>query len=231
MISKEKIIGLVGEEWAKVLEEYTSSEAFSRLGNRVAALRQTHTVYPDKELVFRAFKEVPYSKVKVIIIGLNPFDDGNADGLSFSNSISNKTSPALNYMLQEVDNNYPEWKDDIGYGRLDKQDLSRWCKQGVLMLNVALTVQAFKPGSHLGIWKDFTNFVVSKLNEQYWRIWVLLGKEAQKLKPLITHPSQIIIEAEHPMVHYYGRRGFLGSEIFKKVNTQLEAINKSIIQW
>lgn len=231
MIPKDKLIEMFGESWYKVLEEYISSEAFTKLASTITGLRHKRTIYPPRELIFRAFRETPYDKVKVVLVGQDCYHDGSAEGLSFSNGMCNKISPSLRLILEEIDNSYPEWKEDIGYGRLDKQDLSRWAKQGVFLINMALTVEEKKAGSHLKLWEPFINFVFSTINNKQDVIWILLGKEAQKIKILITNKTHTILEAAHPAVHCYGGSGFLGSNVFKECNIELELRNKQIIQW
>ena len=220
-----------GKCWYEQLKIYLESKEFSNLGRQIATLRLNKVIYPSKELVFRAFRETPYDKVKVVLVGQDCYHDGSAEGLSFSNGMSDKISPSLRLILEEIDNSYPEWKEDIGYGRLDKQDLSRWAKQGVFLINMALTVEEKKAGSHLKLWEPFINFVFSTINNKQDVIWILLGKEAQKIKSLITNKTHTILEAAHPAVHCYGGSGFLGSNVFKECNIELELRNKQIIQW
>jgi uracil-DNA glycosylase len=96
---------------------------------------------------------------------------------------------------------------------------------------MALTVEEKKAGSHLKLWEPFINFVFSVINNKQDVIWILLGKEAQKIKSLITNKTHTILEATHPAVHCYGGSGFLGSNVFKECNVELELRNKQIIQW
>lgn len=230
-IPKEKLIELFGLEWYKVLEEYISSKPFTTLASTITGLRKDRVIYPDKELIFRAFRETPYNKVKVVLVGQDPYHDGSADGLSFSNSLTDKISPSLRLILKEINASYPEWEDAINYGRLDKQDLSRWAKQGVFLINTALTVEKKTPGAHLKLWEPFIKFIFSTINDKQDIIWILLGKEVQKIKRLITDETHTILEASHPAVHCYGGKGFLDSGVFKECNFELELRNRQIIQW
>jgi uracil-DNA glycosylase len=232
MIPKDKLIEMFGEFWYKVLEEYISSKAFTKLASTITALRHKKTIYPPRELIFRAFKETPYTKVKVILLAQNPYHNGSMDGLAFSNNLTDEISPALKILLQEIDNEYPEWKEEINYGRLDRQDLHRWAKQGVLLLNTALTIEKGNLGSHLELWAEFTAFVLKKLNEKNEIIWILLGKEAQKYTKFATNKTHSILTASHPAAEVYNKdAGFFGSNIFKEANTELELRNMNVIQW
>ena len=231
MIPKDKLIEMFGEFWYKVLEEYISSKAFTKLASTITALRHKRIIYPPRELIFRAFKETPYTKVKVMLLAQNPYHNGSMDGLAFSNNLTDEISPSLKIILQEIDNEYPEWKEEINYGRLDRQDLQRWAKQGVLLLNTALTVEKGNLGSHLELWAEFTTFVLKKLNEKNEIIWTLLGKEAQKYAKFTTNKTHSILTASHPAAEIYNKNaGFFGSNIFKRVNKELELRNKQIIQ-
>ena len=232
MIPKDKLIEMFGEFWYKVLEEYISSKAFTKLASTITALRHKRTIYPPRELIFRAFKETPYTKVKVILLAQNPYHNGSMDGLAFSNNLTDEISPSLKIILQEIDNEYPEWKEEINYGRLDRQDLHRWAKQGVLLLNTALTIEKGNLGSHLELWAEFTTFVLKKLNEKNEIIWILLGKEAQKYAKFATNKTHSILTASHPAAEIYNKNaGFFGSTIFKETNTELELRHMTIIQW
>jgi uracil-DNA glycosylase len=231
-MNRKLLEDLFSSSWVDALgESFFSSTGFAYIGNYIGKLRQTTTVYPDRNDVFRAFKLTPFNEVKVVILGQDCYHDGSADGLAFSNSKSNTISPSLKNMLKEIDDEFPENKDIITHGRLDLQDLSRWSKQGVLLLNAALTVEKGKAGSHLELWKPFINFVFTTINNKQDVIWILLGKEAQKIKSLITNKTHTILEAAHPAVHCYGGSGFLGSNIFKEANTELDLREKQIIQW
>ena len=232
MIPKDKLIEMFGPSWYEVLEEYISSEAFTKLASIITALRYERVIYPHRELIFRAFSSTPYDKVKIVLLAQDPYTDGSADGLAFSNNLSRTPSPSLANILKEIDNEYPEWVRDIGFGRLDRLDLSRWANQGVFLYNTALTVEQGKPGSHLELWVEFTKFVVNKINKKNEIIWILLGKESQKYTKFVTNKTHSILQASHPAAEVYrANAGFFGSNIFKEANTELELRNMNIIQW
>lgn len=231
-MDKERFINMFGEEWVDSLgQEFLDSKEFIFLANKVGKLRETLTIYPSRADVFRAFKLTPINKVKVVFLGQDPYHDGSADGLSFSNSLTKKISPSLRNILKEIDIEYPENKDLISHGKLDPQDLTRLAVQGVLMLNTALTVEEHTPGAHLELWKPFTERIIKILNDEDEIIWLLLGKEAQKYSKLITNPSHAIVTASHPAAEIYGNGGFFNSNCFKKVNLELFARNKQEIIW
>jgi len=229
---KKILIKLFGEEWVNALgQEFLDSKEFINIANKIGNLRETLTIYPSRGNVFKAFRLTPLSKVKVVLLAMDPYHDGSADGLSFSNSLTKKISPSLRNILKEIDTEYPENKELISHGRLDPQDLSRLALQGVLMLNTALTVEEHVAGSHLELWKPFTEEVIKTLNNEGEIIWLLLGKEAQKYSKLITNPSHSIVTASHPAAEIYGNGGFFNSNCFKKVNLELFARNKQEIIW
>ena len=224
---------LFGSTWVKALgEDYFSSKDFIYLANKVAELREKTVVFPSRQDVFKVFRLTPFNEVRCVILAMDPYPiEGQADGLAFSNSKSNTISPSLKNILKEIDDEFPENRDIISHGRLDLQDLSRWSKQGVLLLNAALTVEKGKAGSHLELWKPFTIKIIQTLNTKNDIIWLFLGKEAQGYKKYITTQTHSIIEAAHPAVSCYGGSGFFGSNIFRECSNQLLARSKKEVVW
>ena len=231
MLSTTQLQLLFGKEWSEALSEYISGKDFYQLACKITELRKTKEIYPSRENVFRCFRETSYDKVRVVMVALDPYNNAPEfpDGLAFSNSMSKTISPSLRNILKEINDEYPENKELITHGKLDPQDLSRWSKQGVLLLNSALTVEKGKAGSHLELWKPFTEEVFKALNRRQDLVWILLGKEAMKFKELIINQTHSIITAAHPAIHSYGGTGFFGSNVFRKANKQLEARNKQIV--
>ena len=168
-----------------------------------------------------------------MIIGQDPYNDGSANGLAFSNNKnSHKPSPSLRIILREIERSFPEEVSDIHSGKLDPLDLSRWAEQGVLLLNMSLTVQEGKPMSHMVYWKAFTKAVIKALQDKSDIVWLLMGIEAKNYSPLISNPSHAVIETVHPAADIYSKEDrFYGSDCFKKVNEELEARNLSPIIW
>ena len=231
-MERQNLNKLFGSSWVDALgESYFSSKEFTFIGTTIANTRERTTIYPDRKNIFRAFRKTPYDKVKVVLLGMDPYHDGSADGLCFSNSNSSKISPSLRNILTEIDTEFPEYKDEISYGKLDPQDLSRWTKQGVLMLNTALTVEKGKAGSHLELWRPFTLKVIESLNNKNEIIWLLLGKDAQYFSKFVKNPTHSIITASHPASEVYGNGGFFNSNCFRKVQNELIARNLNEIVW
>ena len=232
-MEKKWLIETFGDLWYEHLKSYLESEHFYKLGTGLAHLRDRVTIYPSSDKVFRCFKETPFDKVKCVMYEQDPYyTEGFADGLCFSNSLSTGISPSLKNILIEVDDNYPEWADRIDYGRLYRQDLQRWAAQGILLFNIALTVEKGNPTSHLAYWAKFTTAVIEALNTKNEIIHVFFGKESQKYAKFVTNKTHSILMANHPAAEVYrSNAGFFGSNIFKECNKQLTARNKQIIQW
>lgn len=224
----------LGKEWAYHLEGRLSPAKFKVLGEKIKELRQTFTIYPSKENVFKAFHLTPFDEVKVVLIGQDPYHDGSADGLAFSASLNTlKCPPSLKNILGEIERSYPQNSARLDYGSLDPWDLSRWARQGVFLTNTAYTVQRSKPGSHVVYWKPFFKEVVKTINEHRQDVvWLLLGNEAKEFKFFITNPSHAVVEAAHPAADLYRKESlFYGSGCFEKVNEELSARNIKEIIW
>jgi len=234
----EALIELFGESWVKVLGSYLHSGSFHKLGSEIAKERKLYTVYPTREYLFRCFRLTPYDSIKVVIIGQDPYHDGSADGLAFSNGECVNTSPSLRNILKEIDSEFPEDINDISAGRLVRDDLSRWAFQGVLLINAAQTVIEKKPGSHMKLWEGFTKKILEIINAKNDVIWILLGKEAQNIYKLSLfgiqdNPSHYVLTAPHPAAEIYsgGQAGFFGSNVFRLANEELEKRNIKPIKW
>jgi uracil-DNA glycosylase len=222
-----------GSSWVEYLRKYLESEHFSKLGQGLAQLRTTKEIYPESKYVFRAFTETPLDKVKCVIYGQEPFYVPNfSDGLAFSNSLSQSPHPFLKNILIEIDDEYPEWMNNVEHGRLDRQDLSRWTKQGVMLLNVSLTVERGTPTSHIKYWEKLTTATVEALNSKDEIIHLFFGKESQKYAKFVTNKTHSILTCIHPGAETHARgAGFFGSNVFKEINKELKLREKKIIQW
>ena len=180
--------------------------------NTLDKLYKTKNIFPQQHNVFRAFHECKYDDCKVVIIGSDPYPQKNvANGLAFSNNIDNKNiSPSLQVLLKASEST-------------DKT-LESWCKQGILLLNTALSVVEGKPSSHLLLWRPFIKSFLKNLSE--WEtgiIYILLGKDAQALKLFINTKLNDVLEENHPA--YYARLGQeMPSTVFTEMNNLL--INK-----
>ena len=228
---RNKLITMFGRDWYEILSEYLHSQSFLDIGRFITKERAKGTVYPSSENVFRAFRETGYYETKVVLLNTEPYynDDFKANGLALCCGDSLSNSLAVQYILQEIDLEYPENVNNIDRG-LDSGNFIRLAKQGVLLLNKALTVAKNKPRSHLQQWDPFINKIVMTLDSKpNGVVFLLLGKETQKVKDLIRNSP--IVEAAHPIVHASGGEGFLGSNVFRQINEQLVALNKSEIIW
>ena len=204
----------------------TKKDYWDSLEEFVLELPEEPPTFPPRELIFNAFHQTRYHDVKVVILGQDPYHNGGqAHGLSFSVPRGVSLPPSLR-------NIYRELEDDLGASPGLDGDLHHWAKQGVLLLNTVLTVEAHQPHSHRKKgWEDFTDAVIQKLVERESPIaFVLWGKPAQKKKDLILIPPHCIIESAHPSP-LSARRGFFGSRPFSKINDWLNEQSQSPIQW
>lgn len=194
-------------------------------------LRKTRTIYPPAELVLNALELLPFDKVKVVLIGQDPYHGpGQAHGLSFSVPAGVKPPPSLKNIFKEI-------LADIGPN--DKTsindfstDLSDWAKQGVLLLNASLTVEEKKPGSHKNLgWIKLTDQIIDELSRQRTHlVFMLWGAHAIAKKKLIDTTKHLVLEAPHPSP-LSSYRGFFGCRHFSKANHYLEKHTISDIQW
>ena len=212
--------------WKTLLEEEKEKEYFKKLEDFLDSEYKTNTIYPEKENIYNAFDLTSYENTNVIILGQDPYHGPEqAHGLSFSvESDKAKFPPSLRNMFKEL-------RSDLGIERNDR-NLTDWAKQGVLLLNTVLTVQAGKAASHRKKgWETFTDTVIKKLNDKDEQvIFVLWGGDAKKKVPLITSPKHKIIEGVHPRP-LSAHNGFFGSKPFSQVNEYLVKVNKNPISW
>ena len=204
------------------------------LATKVDALRQTATIYPSPERVFYALSATPFDAVQVVIVGQDPYHGpGQADGMAFSVPDGVKAPPSLRNIFKEI-------TEDVYGGEAPPftTDLSRWAKQGVLLLNAALTVEARKAGSHRNLgWHRLTDQIIAQLSiEREQLVFLLWGKHAQAKRALIdvTHPNgaqrHLILEAPHPSP-LSAYRGFFGCKHFSKANAYLAEHSATPIVW
>ena len=187
---------------------------------------QGKTIYPPGSLIFNAFDKTPFDKVKVVIIGQDPYHgEGQAHGLSFSVQPGVKPPPSLV-------NIYKELQTDIGMPIPTSGNLDHWAEQGVLLLNAALTVRANEPASHAKIgWADFTNTVISKLSDdKSGVIFLLWGRFAHEKQSLIDETRHFVLKAAHPSP-FSADKGFFGCKHFSKTNELLSKQGLDPIDW
>ncbi|MBO5489198.1 MAG: uracil-DNA glycosylase [Eubacterium sp.] len=212
--------------WKEALQEEYSKEYYKDLFLYIRKAYEETLVFPPSGDIFNAFHLTPMENVKVVILGQDPYHDvGQAHGLCFSVKPDVDIPPSLV-------NIYKELQDDMGIEPPNHGYLEAWAKQGVLLLNTVLTVQAHKPMSHRGIgWEQFTDAALKKLNEVDRPIvFILWGKPAQQKKSLLNNKNHLILEAPHPspLAAY---RGFFGSKPFSKTNAFLQEHGVEPIDW
>lgn len=215
----------INSKWDLVLKDEFEKEYFKNIISRVNCEYISKIIYPEYSNIFNAFKLTDYDKVKVVILGQDPYHgDGEAHGLSFSVREGIRRPPSLNNIFKEL-------KDDLGIYRVNN-DLSDWGRQGVLLLNSILTVEKDKAASHKDIgWEIFTDNVIKKLNERDEPIvFILWGNYARSKKVFITNKKHYIIESNHPSP-LSASRGFFGSKPFSKTNDFLIKNNLETIKW
>ena len=185
--------------------------------------RNKKPIYPEKEKVFSALDLVAPEDVKVVIVGQDPYHTpGQAQGLAFSLPDTAKTQPSMRNILKEL-------YDDTGIERTS-QDLTNWTTQGVLLLNRSLTVEEGEPNSMADLWTPVTNRLIEVISELPQPIiFVLWGKSAQQLIPIIKGRKEIIA-TPHPSP-FSAQRGFFGSKPFSRVNAYLDENNQQMIDW
>lgn len=214
------------ESWRKVLHQEFEQPYFKELWDFVTEAYASRVVYPPQENIFNAFHLTPFEKVKVVILGQDPYHGPNqANGLSFSVKQGLVLPPSLR-------NIYKELADDVGvYNRLSG-DLSPWATQGVLLLNAILTVEQKTPGAHQKKgWEQFTDRVIAALSEEREAIvFILWGSYAQKKGRHIDRTKHFVIETVHPSpLSVY--RGFFGSKPFSTTNAFLKSKGQEPIDW
>lgn len=184
------------------------------------------TIYPPMPLIFNAFNNTPFEKVRVVIIGQDPYHgDGQAHGLSFSVPEGIKLPPSLRNIFKEIE-------ADLGVGMSANGDLTAWAQQGVLLLNATLTVEQAAAGSHQKKgWEEFTNAAIRALNEQRQGIvFVLWGSYAQKKGAFIDTSKHLVLKSVHPSP-LSAHRGFFGNKQFSQINQYLESQGQAAIKW
>ena len=217
---------MIGNDWDKILEEELKKEYFIKLINDVRHEYKTKTIFPRKDQVFNAFRYTPYSKVKVVILGQDPYHGvGEAEGLSFSVPLDIRKPPSLVNIFKEL-------HDDLGCHIPNHGSLHSWAKEGVLLLNAVLTVVKDRAASHQGMgWETFTDNVIKLINEkQEPVVFILWGRYARSKKKLITNPIHLVIESAHPSP-LSAYNGFFGSRPFSKTNKYLISKGIEPINW
>lgn len=216
----------IEESWKAVLREEFDKEYFSRIAAFLhKEKREGKTIYPPGPLIFNAFRLTPFEKVKVVILGQDPYHGpGQAHGLSFSV----RDGVALPPSLQNI---YKEVTSDTGAVPPRSGDLTRWAVQGVFLLNSVLTVRAGEPTSHSNIgWQTFTDAVIKTVSDKKESVvFMLWGNYARNKKHLIDTSRHLVLEAAHPSP--LARGAFFGCRHFSQANSYLISTGQSPINW
>jgi uracil-DNA glycosylase len=213
--------------WKEVLKAEFSQPYFQQIPLHIKTEKsQGKTIYPPGSLLFNAFNTTPFDKVKVVILGQDPYHGaGQAHGLCFS--VQNGVAPPPSLL-----NIFKELQDDIGIAIPDHGNLTHWAQQGVFLLNASLSVRAGEPMSHSKIgWATFTDTVIKKISEQKKNVVFLLwGKFAQEKRVLIDETKHCILRSVHPSpLSAYG--GFFGCKHFSKTNEYLTSKGIDPVDW
>ena len=216
----------IEESWKEALMPEFSKDYFIRLTDFVRKEYHETTVYPPGKLIFNAFNLCPFDKVKVVIIGQDPYHGpGQAHGLCFSVNDGIQPPPSLVNIFKEINN-------DLGKPIPQSGNLTRWAEQGVLLLNATLTVRAHQTGSHQRRgWEEFTDAVIRKLAEEKSNlVFILWGAYAQKKGAFIDRSKHLVLTSVHPSP-LSAHSGFFGNHHFSLANDYLVKNGKTAIDW
>ena len=216
----------IEESWKTHLAPEFEKDYFHKLAEFVRNEYIQHTIYPPGKLIFNAFDLCPFNKVKVVIIGQDPYHGPQqAHGLCFSVNDGVRFPPSLNNIFKEI-------KEDIGTLPPQTGNLTRWAEQGVLLLNATLTVRAHQAGSHQNKgWETFTDAAIRELaNNKEHLVFILWGAYAQKKGAFIDRNTHLVLSSAHPspLSAYHG---FFGNKHFSRTNEYLKMHGEEEIKW
>ncbi len=216
----------IDESWKKHLAPEFQKEYFKKLTDFVREEYHTTRIYPPGNLIFNSFNLCPFDKVKVVIIGQDPYHGpGQAHGLCFSVNDGVQFPPSLQNIFKEI-------KSDIGSPIPTTGNLTRWAQQGVLLLNATLTVREHQAGSHQKKgWEEFTDAAIQSLaNEKEHLVFILWGAYAQKKGAFIDRERHLVLSSAHPSP-LSAYNGFFGNRHFSRTNEYLVANGETPIEW
>lgn len=219
-------MAMLSDEWQSALAPEFSKPYYKDLFEFVKEEYSKAVIYPPADDIFNAMHLTPLSKVKVMILGQDPYHGENqAHGLSFSVLPKTDIPPSLQNIYQEL-------HDDLGCNIPNNGYLKKWAEQGVLLLNTVLTVRAHQPNSHQGHgWEKFTDAIIQAVNAQDRPIvYMLWGKPAQSKIPMLKNPKHLILKAPHPSP-LSAYRGFFGCKHFSQANAFLKENGQEPIDW
>lgn len=212
--------------WKAELREEFDKNYFRQLAAFVHSEYASEKIFPPGNRIFAAFDATPFDAVKVVILGQDPYhDDGQANGLCFSVADGVAFPPSLLNIFKEI-------RDDVGTPIPQSGDLSRWARQGVLLLNSTLTVRAHCAGSHQGHgWEQFTDEVIARLSrDREHLVFMLWGAYAIKKGAFINREKHLVLTSPHPSP-LSAHRGFFGNHHFSRANAYLQEHGQTPIQW
>ncbi len=216
----------IDQSWKNELADIFESPGFRQTAEFARAQYATREVYPPAAKIFAAFDACPFGKVKVVILGQDPYHGpGQANGLCFSVNPGVRMPPSLVNIFKEV-------SADTGAPMPADGDLSRWARQGVLLLNATLTVEANRAGSHQGQgWEQFTDEVISRLSrDRDHLVFILWGSYAIRKSALIDQTRHLVLTSPHPSP-LSAHRGFFGNHHFSRANAYLAASGETPVAW
>jgi len=212
--------------WQKIIKQEQAKEYYKSLDKFLDDEYKTKKIYPRKDKIFRAFDLCSYDKLKVVILGQDPYHQPNqAQGLAFSTPASIKNPPSMVNIIKEV-------ISDVGDCECLDGDLTPWANQGVLLINAVLTVQDSSANSHKNKgWETFTDNIIKHISKEKENIvFILWGASSIKKAKIIDEKKHHIITSVHPSP-LSAYRGFFGSKPFSKTNNFLKATNQKTIKW
>ena len=223
----------IESSWKKVLESEFSKEYFAALTAFIKDEYKRGAVYPPPKNIFRAFDLTPFDKVKVVILGQDPYHGaGQANGLCFAVGEGVALPPSLQNIYKELGSDIGPTSPEASKGTTKKGDLERWAKQGVLLLNATLTVRANTAGSHQNKgWEEFTDAAIKALSDKREHlVFILWGNYAKQKGAHIDRTKHCCLESPHPSP-FSAHSGFFGSKPFSKTNTYLKKTTQTPINW
>ena len=215
------------DSWKRYLNAEFDKEYFINLTELVRQEYQNHLCFPPGRQVFNAFNLCPFNDVKVVIIGQDPYHEpGQAMGLSFSVPVGTTIPPSLVNIFKEI-------QQDLGHPIPQDGDLTRWCKQGVLLLNATLTVRAHEANSHQKLgWSQFTDAAIKALSDhRKGLVYMLWGSYARSKRYLINQQQNLILESVHPSPLSANRGGWFVQHQFSRCNAYLESKGITPVNW
>lgn len=212
--------------WDEALAPLFSDERYLKIREFLKKEYSTHVVYPDMYDLYNCFRFTPLENVKAVILGQDPYHEpGQAHGLCFSVKPGVPLPPSLKNIYKEI-------KDDLGITEPNCGDLTKWAREGVLLLNTTLTVREHEANSHANFgWAWFTDGVIKIVSEKCNNVvFILWGRNARSKEPLIDRQKHLVLQSAHPSP-FSANYGFFGSKPFSKTNDYLSAHGKEPIDW